>query len=178
MTDADRHGRRRWLRIVLVCPLLALVGLGLWFGLHATRIHGQTRRRAAWLDRAESEIERTIRRGTADPTRSGAAPWLGPDSAVFDRGGAGWRVHTFHHDPGEGADWSGIGNIAVLIDDRGRKYYSRSHFCDGTLPWALSLGVLDAPPPRPADCGAFLGLFRPGTWTADRPVVEAAIPPR
>jgi hypothetical protein len=175
MPDPKRPGGRRWPWLILAGPLLGLMVLGLWMGVRRVQVQGRTQRRIAWLDRAESEIGQQIQLGLPPSVGSDATKWLGPDTAQFGDGRAAWRVHSFHFDPREGDDWSGIGDLAVVIDDRGRKFYSRSHFCDGTLPWAL--GSPDSLPPRPDTSDAFLRLFRPGTWTADRSVVETAMPP-
>lgn len=175
MSDAVHPGPRRWPRIFLAVVFLALSCIGLTLGLSWLRASGYTHRRRAWLDQFERQIQGQLQSDLPAGNPDTVTPWLAPYRAVFDTGSARWQVHTFHDDPGEGGGWSGIGDIAVLIDDRGRKYYSRFHFCDGTVPWAL--GSPGSPPsPRPENLEAFLARFRPGTWTTDRSEVEAPFP--
>lgn len=166
---------RRRARLVVLLGAIGVIGcLGLVVGLRVARLQAGTERRSSWLDRMEGELREQIARGPAASSGSDPGRWLRDDHAVFDRGRASWRVHSFHFDEGEGGDWSGVGDVAILMDDDGHMLYSRSHFCDGTLPWAL--GSPDRTPPRPADLGAFLALLRGVTWTTDRDAVASAMP--
>ncbi|MFO0889216.1 MAG: hypothetical protein U0790_08760 [Isosphaeraceae bacterium] len=164
--------RRRWL---LFTGTLIATGLAVVLLWQPIAWWGSTRARRAWLANRDAEIRRFMAGGRVSPTRPGADDWFDHDFALFDRGWAVWRLNTFHSDPGEGSGWGGVGDIAILIDDQGRAHYSRSHFCDGSLGWALGY-PLQPLPPRPADVGSFLALFKPGTWTDDRAAVEAAVP--
>src|SRR5262249_5909161 len=144
---------------------------------HVVCVRVRTSSREQWLREQERELANQIQRGRPGPPTLDGQSWLGRDHALLDQGWVAWRVHAFHDDPHEGQDWSGLGDIAIMTDDTGKLCFSRAHFCDGTIPWAL--GVPPAtPPPRPTNVDAFLKLFRPGTWTGDRSYVESAMAPR
>jgi hypothetical protein len=175
MSRPKESHRRLWQLLVVTSLLLPIVGAGLFYGWHSVQIWGRTQRRERWLREQEQEVVRQIQAGRPGSTGPDQKAWLGQDHAVFDRGWAAWRVHSFHDDPDHGNSWSGVGDIALLIDDTGKVSYSRFHFCDGTVPWGLGVPPA-APPSRPASAEAFLDLFKPGTWTTDRTAVESAIP--
>jgi len=166
---------RRWGLLISLAMITSAAGIVLVSNPlgQATR----TRARRAWLASQEAEIRRFMSSGRVSPNRPGPDNWFDNNFALFDDGWAVWRLNTFHSDQGQDADWAGVGDIAVLIDGQGKAHYSRFHFCDGTLGWALGY-PLSPLPPRPASIDAFLALFKPGTWTDDRPAVEAAIPSR
>ncbi len=165
--------RRRWGLLIASAMIATAVGTVLFWNPIAQA--NRTRARRAWLASKEAEIRRFMANGRVSPNRPGPDNWFDRDFALFDDGWAVWRVNSFHSDPGEGAGWGGAGDIVVLVDGKGKSHYSRSHFCDGTLGWALG-HPMQPLPPRPANIEAFLALFKPGTWTDDRPAVEAAIP--
>lgn len=178
MTDGKDAMRRRarWRRGLPIAGLLVILAIGLavlWFPATAW---SRTRARRAWLVGSEAEVRRQLQSGRPAATRVGPDGWYTDQFVLFDQGWAAWRLHSFHWDASEGGDWSGVGDLTVLIDDRGRVLYSRSHFCDGTLGWALGFPIQPLPA-RPSDLDAFLALFKPGTWTEDRATAEAAIPP-
>jgi hypothetical protein len=157
-----------------IAGLLMLGAVGLAIGWYANAHWFRTRARRAWLVREETEIRRQLQAGRPNPTRPGAGNWLSDNFILFENGWAAYRLHSFHSDPDGGDSWSGLGDITVLIDGQGQATYSRFHFCDGTLGWALGY-PLQPLGGRPANREAFLALFPPGTWTDDRAAVETAI---
>jgi hypothetical protein len=97
--------------------------------------------------------------GRPSPARPGPDGWFSESFALFDQGWVAWRLHSFHWDSDDGWYWSGIGDLVILIDDQGRSHYSRLHFCDGTLGWALGYPFQPLPA-RPENVDAFLALFK------------------
>jgi hypothetical protein len=170
---AGRFSRRS---ILLIAAMLIASVVGIALSWQPIARWSRARARRAWLASNEAEIRRFMANGRVSPNRPGPDNWFDNDFALFDDGWAVWRLNSFHSDPSEGAGWAGVGDIAVLVDGQGKAHYSRSHFCDGTLGWALGYPMQPLPP-RPANIEALLALFKPGTWTDDRPAVEAAIPP-
>lgn len=172
--------RNRWLRpwhlVLGMTLLLPLAAGGLYYGWQTVDAWQRTERRQHWLTEQEHAVHRRIQDGRPGPSPTYGGAWLGPDFALFDQGWVIWKVHSFHDDPGSGTTWEGLGDIAVMTAETGSTFYSRFHFCDGTVPWGLGVEP-GSPPrqPRPANLGAFLALFKPGTWTADRKVVEPAV---
>jgi hypothetical protein len=157
----------------LIAGFLAIASVGVVFGWNPATSWLRRRSRRAWLVREEAEIRRQMQAGRPAPTRTGAENWISDSAALFDQGWVVWRLHSSHWDEDQGG-WFPIGDLTILVDDQGRKSYSRLHFCDGTLRWGL--GPVEYTWPQPKDRDAFLALFPPGTWTDDRSAVEAAIP--
>jgi hypothetical protein len=175
MFDSLLRLSRRW--SLGLAGLLILGAVGLPVGWYASAYWFRTRARRAWLVNKEAEIRRQLEVSRPNPTHPGADNWLSDNFVLFENGWAAWRLHSFHSDPDGRDSWSGLGDITVLIDDQGKATYSRFHFCDGTLGWALGY-PLQPLRGRPANREAFLALFQPGTWTDDRAGVEAAIAAR
>ena len=145
--------RARGRRGLLIAGSVLVLALGLGAFWFPATPWSRTRARRAWLSASEAEVRAQLLKGRPAPPRPAPDDWLADSFALFDQGWAAWRLNSFHWDVAEGRDWTGIGDLVVLIDDQGRARYSRFHFCDGTLKWALG-SPLGPPPPRPANLDA------------------------
>jgi hypothetical protein len=164
--------RRRFSRLALGVVAVLVVA---WFGVRLHAMKARAQRRAGWLREAEADLKALVRLAPPESKKLDTPPWLGNQVIRFQSGWAVGRVHTMHDDE-EGWSVSGLGDLSLLVDDKGRAWYSRRHFCTGRLP-AANPGEKEGATNQDAkDIAAYIAAFpslagQENIWITDKSVV-------